>query len=193
MRGTYQTIIVNLTAIPAARKLLAIGGTTLLIARAPAGDAYGESAMKNLLDHLRDDHLKVRKLFRDFEAAAGESRREIAHQTLMELLLQASIEEDIVYPALPDRLEDRRRVAEAREEHQIARLLIADLWKLPPEDEGFAAKFAALAEVVNYHLQGVEHEMLPRLDRADERLAQRFAERKRELALRIFDQRGWIH
>src|SRR5687767_15593342 len=49
---------------------------------------------------LKTDHDKVKKLFDKFEKADPSEKKEIASQTLEELKVHASIEEQLLYPAL---------------------------------------------------------------------------------------------
>jgi hemerythrin superfamily protein len=56
---------------------------------------------------LKDDHRTVEKLFKDFEGARGEGRKEkLARQICLELSVHASIEEEIFYPACQGTVEE---------------------------------------------------------------------------------------
>lgn len=128
---------------------------------------------------LKRDHEVVKKLFEQYEAAGDEAYR--TKQTLFdtikaELLVHMDIEETIFYPvvkALPSE-EVKDGVREADEEHHVAKLLMAELSKMKPEDEQFDAKVTVLRENIEHHVQEEEGEMFPKAKKrlAKERLEQ---------------------
>jgi hypothetical protein len=135
------------------------------------------------VDLLKEDHRKVKALFKKFEnAEETEERRRIVEEAVQELKIHAQLEEEIVYPALSRVLDDEKLVPEAEEEHNIAKTLIAEIEKLDPEDEKYCAKFTVLGEYVDHHIEEEESEMLNRAKDTDvEELTNRLIERKEEL------------
>jgi hemerythrin-like domain-containing protein len=116
---------------------------------------------------LKDDHKKIRKLFKDFEQAgkgAKVTKGKIVDQILEELTVHTYLENEIMYPAvraaMPD-LEDD--VLESYEEHHVADVLCMELAAMRPDDEHFDAKTTVLIENVSHHIEEEEQEWFPKV------------------------------
>jgi hemerythrin superfamily protein len=127
---------------------------------------------------LREDHRAVKKLFKEFFATgerAHATRRRIADRIISELSVHSGVEETVLYPRA--RLAVPRadsEVLEALEEHHIVKATCAELEKMKPADERFAAKMQVLMENVTHHIREEESELFPKLRKAfsrDEMLA----------------------
>lgn len=120
--------------------------------------------MPDALQLLRDDHQKVKELFKEFENADdATTRKRIADTVIRELEVHTMIEEEIFYPVVRRQQGDTSEMMnEATEEHHVADLLIAELRDMPASNKQFAAKFTVLAENVKHHIQEEESEMLPK-------------------------------
>jgi hemerythrin-like domain-containing protein len=163
----------------------------------------------NAIDFLKKDHATVQDLFRQYESAGGR-RRELAEQIFTELEIHAALEEQLFYPALRGRVnpatlergspmaeeegedeasdvmaQEEDLVAEALEEHQEVKTLIAKLRTLDPGDAQFQSLFAELREGVEEHVGMEEDELMPDAQAALggelERLGGQLAERKEQL------------
>jgi hemerythrin-like domain-containing protein len=113
---------------------------------------------------LKDDHKKVKDLFRQFEKArSADRKKKIAEEAMHELTVHAEIEEEIFYPAAKAKAdkEGKELVAEAVEEHHVVKMLIGELQALTEVDEQYEAKFTVLIENVEHHIEEEEKEMLP--------------------------------
>lgn len=120
--------------------------------------------MPDALQMLRDDHMKVKELFRRFEQTEdSRTKGEIVGEALKALTIHAELEEEIFYPAMRREagIEDDT-MDEADEEHHVARVLIAELQKMRPTSSHYDAKFTVLAEAVKMHIDEEESEMLPK-------------------------------
>jgi hemerythrin-like domain-containing protein len=138
----------------------------------------------NAIELLKADHARVKALFRQYEGAGEQhaQQQELAEQIFTELEVHATLEEELFYPALRGRLgqettgqeitndeteEDETEdgeedlVAEALEEHQQVKALIAALRAMEPRDVQFQAKFAELREGVEEHVGMEEDELMP--------------------------------
>jgi len=139
------------------------------------------------LSMLKADHDKVRKMFKDFEkldTEDAEEKAQLVKRACTELKAHSQIENEIVYPALREAIEDDDLMNEARVEHEAAEELIAQLEEMQPEDEMYDAKFTVLGEYVNHHIAEEQKEMFPRARKAKIDLAElgeRIAQRKSEL------------
>jgi Hemerythrin HHE cation binding domain len=123
-------------------------------------DDEAESA-GDVFEMLKTDHRQVQELFTRFEDADKRTRASIAEETLTALEVHAALEEEIVYPAIAEVVEDEETINEAKEEHHVAKLLIKELHKMDAGDEAFATKFKVLGELVGHHIEEEEGEMFP--------------------------------
>jgi hemerythrin-like domain-containing protein len=113
---------------------------------------------------IKDDHKKVKDLFRQFEKArSADRKKKIAEEVFQELEVHAEIEEEIFYPAAKAKAdkEGKALVAEAVEEHHVVKVLIGELKALTEVNEQYEAKFTVLIENVEHHIEEEEKEMLP--------------------------------
>jgi hemerythrin superfamily protein len=106
---------------------------------------------------LRDDHRKVEKLFKDFDSAAGDGRKErLAREIGLELSVHSAIEEEIFYPACEGKV-DEELLKESYVEHDAAKLLIAEIDAANGEsDEYFDSKVKVLQEQIEHHVEEEE-------------------------------------
>ena len=116
---------------------------------------------EDVFEMLKADHRHVQDLFTKFEDADKRARASIADETLTALEVHAALEEELVYPAIAEVIDDEELVKEAREEHHVAKFLIKELRKMDAEDEGFSTKFKVLGELVGHHIEEEEGEMFP--------------------------------
>lgn len=142
------------------------------------------------IDLLKEDHDKVKKIFRDFEKAEDPSEKEqLVRQAIHELKIHAEIEEGLFYPAVREEIaekseENEELLDEALEEHHVLKLLISELENMKADDERFDAKFTVLAENVKHHIEEEEGEMFPKAKRTEansEEMATQMMERKENL------------
>lgn len=140
------------------------------------------------IELLTSQHRDVEKLFERFTRADGPDERErIASETISELRLHTTIEEELFYPAIReqgDELEDS--VLEDLEEHHVIEVLLDELESMQASAERFVAKFTVLTELVTHHVEEEEDEQFPlvREKVGDARLAglgQQMLDRYREL------------
>jgi hemerythrin superfamily protein len=144
-----------------------------------------ESRSKDAIALLKADHDKAQKLFKEFEEAKGEGRKEkLARQICLELTIHTMIEEEIFYPACKDAVEEDL-LKEAFVEHDSAKLLIAEIEANEGgSDEFFDAKVQVLSEQVDHHVKEEEEELFAQARKADldlDALGEQLATRKREL------------
>jgi hemerythrin superfamily protein len=99
---------------------------------------------------LKNDHRTVEDLFEKFESARSGSKRALAEQICNELKIHATIEEEIFYPALRDKIEDDT-LNEAYVEHDGAKVLINDIMA-NNDDEMLEAKVKVLSEEIKHHV-----------------------------------------
>jgi len=141
--------------------------------------------MPNAIQLIKRDHKKVEGLFVKFEQAKNASAKQrICQQVIQELEVHAKLEEEIFYPAVKKHIGEEEMLQEAKQEHQEAKSIMAELRKMNAEDEQFEEKFSELVEGVKHHVEEEEGEMLPKVEQSDMDLAgigEQLAERKQEL------------
>jgi hemerythrin superfamily protein len=134
---------------------------------------------------LKEDHRTVEKLFKDFEAAKGDGRKQkLAQQICLELSVHAQIEEELFYPACEGKIEEDL-LKEAYVEHDAAKILIAQIESGDGEsDDFFDAKVKVLSEEIEHHIEEEEGDLFKQVRAADidlKALAEQMAARKQEL------------
>ena len=144
-----------------------------------------ESKSQDAIALLKEDHRKVEKLFKDFESAKGDGRKEkLARQICLELSIHTKIEEEIFYPACDGKIEEDM-LKEAYVEHDAAKLLIAEIEAGNGEsDDFFDAKVKVLSEEIEHHVEEEEKELFPEVRKADidlKAVGEQLAERKKQL------------
>ena len=115
---------------------------------------------------LKEDHAKVKQLFRDFEASgarAFSTRKRIGDAIRQELEVHTRIEEDIFYPGVQSSAPEM--IAEAIEEHHVVDRILEELEQIEPADEKFTAKMTVLIENVEHHAEEEEKELFPGVKR----------------------------
>jgi hemerythrin superfamily protein len=144
---------------------------------------------------LQDDHQRVQKLFKQAEKLDAQEDsaelQEIVQTACMELTIHAEVEEELVYPAFRDVLEDTDMVVEAEIEHQSAKDLIAQLEEMDPSDERYKPTFTVLGEYINHHVNEEEKEIFPKVRKTDldlDGLGQQVVARKAELQAELGEE-----
>jgi hemerythrin superfamily protein len=152
-----------------------------------------ERKMQDAIALLKEDHRAVEKLFKEFEAAKGDGRKQtLARRICLELTVHTMIEEEIFYPACEGKV-DEDLIKEAYVEHDAAKVLIAEIEAGEGQgDEFFDAKVQVLGEQIDHHVDEEEKELFPKVRKADidvDALGERLASRRQEL-LRQFKAEG---
>ena len=142
----------------------------------------------SVLAMLKDDHKKVKGLFEEYKDANARKQQEIADTVIHELEVHAALEEELIYPAIREQIDEDDLMNEANEEHHLVHVLIAELKKLDPSDDIFRAKFTVLGELVKHHVKEEEGEMFTKAQKADvdwEELSAEVHERKEQLTAKM--------
>jgi hypothetical protein len=114
----------------------------------------------NAITLLKNDHASVDSLFKRFEALPDDAnpveKRDIVEKVITQLSIHAELEEQLLYPAMRERLDDGDDVLEGIEEHHVAKVLLWELDKLPATSERFDAKMTVLIEMIRHHVEEEE-------------------------------------
>ncbi len=126
------------------------------------------SAPSDAIAILKADHGRVTDLFDKFDGLgdrAHKTREATVGKIIEELSVHAGIEEEVLYPAVRERLaaKDDGRVLEALEEHHVVKLLLAELESMPSTSERYTAKVTVLREIVDHHVDEEENELFKKV------------------------------
>jgi hemerythrin-like domain-containing protein len=134
----------------------------------------------NVIDLLTNDHDKVSELFEEFES---HRQIEIANRIFKELEIHATLEEEIVYPAMQQLDEDM--ITESLVDHDMVRDMIEELRGIEISDEKYLDKFEELRASVEDHVAVEETELFPvmeqKLSNELDNMGMRCQKRKEEL------------
>ena len=142
---------------------------------------------KDACELLDSDHQKVERLFSEYDAATDSPTKSRLAQTIcMELIVHATIEEEIFYPAFLDATEDKDLHHEAEIEHDGAKQLIAKIEAAGPDDDYFDSMVSVLSEMIKHHVKEEEQAggMFAEARKSDmdlDALGEQLATRKSEL------------
>ena len=124
-------------------------------------------ARNELITQLKEDHQRVKKAYARYRRLDAEqdadTREALVTQVLDELDLHARLEEELLYPAAREALEDTDQIDEAVVEHEMLHLLIGQLRELEPGSNEHQARFTVLCEYTLHHVKEEEREMFPQL------------------------------
>lgn len=118
--------------------------------------------MSDITKVLRDDHARVKRLF--LRANQSSEDLEIALDVCDELIIHATIEEEIFYPALR---EAKAALAdEAEDDHEAVKEIIAEIEDLDPDDPAVRTMMMMLQKKVMRHVEKEEKVLFPLLEQA---------------------------
>jgi len=120
------------------------------------------------IELILEDHRTVDELFDRFEAVTdtvdSAEKRELVSQIVRELSIHASIEEQVFYPAVRERLPQGDEVVhESLDEHQAVKELLAAIEDTDPADPKFDERVTMLIREVRHHVEEEERDILPAL------------------------------
>jgi hemerythrin superfamily protein len=134
---------------------------------------------------LREDHQKLKELFDQFGKTTNKNeKRNIVTAAIAALEVHATLEEELIYPAWQEHVEEHGLTDESLAEHHVVHLLINELKEINPEDERYNAKFTVLSEHVTHHIKEEEGKMFLQAEKADvdwDRLTKHVIERRQSL------------
>jgi len=141
------------------------------------------------IELLIADHENVRRLFDEYEElvddeADDEDKQALAEEICAMLTVHSMLEEEIVYPAAREAVDDEEMLDEAVVEHQSVNDLIAQIQEMEPSEELYDAKVKVLAELVEHHVREEEDELFPKLEASEldlEEMGNTLIERRAEL------------
>jgi hemerythrin superfamily protein len=143
----------------------------------------------NAIELLITDHENVRRLFDEYEELADdeadeEDRKALADEICAMLTVHSMLEQEVIYPAAREAVDDQEQLDEAEAEHQQIDDLIAEIQEMEPGDESYDEKLTLLSEQVEHHVREEEDELFPMMEASEldlDELGRALAERRAEL------------
>ena len=143
------------------------------------------SSAKDAIAVLEADHRPVDGWFDDYEALdADADKKALAAKICLALRVHTQIEEELFYPPAREATGDTDLLDEAVVEHAGAKILIAEIEAMQPDQPLYDAKVKVLGEQVRHHVEEEETELFPEVRETDidlEALGAKLAARKAEL------------
>jgi hypothetical protein len=117
------------------------------------------------LELLKQDHEKVKELFKEAEGAGDKKQQKrIFKEIKTELDVHARIEETVFYPAMEEHDELKEMVLESLEEHKQVKTVLRQMARLSPSNETFRPKLKVLKDNVEHHAEEEEEgKMFPKI------------------------------
>src|SRR4051794_8455721 len=114
---------------------------------------HSEEFSMNAVKLLKADHEEVAAMFEKFDGADEEEKAGLAEQVCQMLTVHAQIEEELLYPAARETLQEDEEdlVDEAAVEHASIKELVDQIEAASPSDALFEAKVKVLGEYVTHH------------------------------------------
>jgi hemerythrin superfamily protein len=115
---------------------------------------------------LKQDHKKLRELFRDFRSTKDDADRksELVAEIIELLTVHTYIENEVMYPKVRELLPDvEDDILESYEEHHVADVLCVELYGMKADAERFDAKTTVLIENVSHHMEEEEQGWFPKV------------------------------
>jgi hemerythrin superfamily protein len=132
---------------------------------------YASAGTVDAVAILLDDHIKIKKHFRDFRLlylAGGLAEAEqVAQQICRELTVHTTLEEEIFYPEARATIDTPELIDEAKAGHAIAKELIALIMGGSIADKNYAARVGMLAEYVSHHVREEQQELFPKVRQSE--------------------------
>jgi transcription termination factor NusB len=123
----------------------------------------------DLISVIISDHRAVEQVFVELETghATPEQRRGLADHVIAELVRHSVAEEQHMYPAVREVLEDGDRIADHEiEEHAEAEQMMKDLDGVNAGSAAFDQLMSNLISDVRHHIEEEEQDLLPKLQSA---------------------------
>lgn len=143
----------------------------------------------NAFTLLKDDHKKVKKLFKEFQSIkkrddSDERKSELTKEICREIKVHTQLEEEIFYPSARQAIGDEDVMEEAGIEHASVKQLVSQLESMEPGDPHYDAIVKVMSEYVEHHVREEEDQMFPMLKKAKldaKGLGEQITRRKEEL------------
>ncbi|MEO9062058.1 MAG: hemerythrin domain-containing protein [Nitrosospira sp.] len=125
---------------------------------------------KDAIELLMEDHARVKEIFRKFENSSkrkcAEEKEEMVDEICRELALHMQLEEEILYPAVRESIEDGGLMNKAMVERSSVKELILEIQSMNASDPMYEATVAMLNEYVGHHMEEEESRIFPEIKKS---------------------------
>lgn len=124
-----------------------------------------------IVEILTEDHDRLLVLFAAFErlrqSAADDAKQTLVEIACTEIVIHAQVEEEHLYTALADAMDDLFLLEQAEVEHAAIRRLVTELETMQAGDRLYDATFMVLASCVSAHIEHGQTRLFPLMDSLD--------------------------
>lgn len=123
---------------------------------------------RQIVDMLIEDHDRLLVLFAEFEklrlSASDDAKQTVVEMACTEIVIYAQIEENYLYPAMAEVMDDTFPLERAQVQHLMMRRLVAELESMQAGDPFYDAKFAVLATYLASHIEHEQSRLFPLME-----------------------------
>jgi hypothetical protein len=141
-----------------------------------------------IVDILTEDHDRLLVLFAAFErlreSGSDDARQTLAEIACTEIVIHVQVEEEHLYPALAEAMDDVFLLEQAEVEHAMVRRLVTEIETMQASDRLFDATFTVLTACMTTHIGHDQTRLFPLMDTLDlpfDALTQDIGARRHEL------------
>ena len=124
-----------------------------------------------IVDILSEDHDRLLVLFAAFErlrqGGSEDARQTLVEIACTEIVIHLQVEEEHLYAALADAMDDLFLLEQAEVEHGVVRRLVAGMESMQAGDRLYDATFAVLAATLTAHIEMEQTRLFPLMDGLD--------------------------
>jgi hypothetical protein len=142
----------------------------------------------DIVDILTEDHDRLLVLFAAFErlrqGASDDARQTLVEIACTEIVIHLQVEEEHLYAALAETMDDLFLLEQAEVEHATVRRMVTDIETMQASDRLYDATFSVLAACLTTHIEHEQTRLFPLMDGLDlpfDALAQDIRIRRHEL------------
>jgi hypothetical protein len=124
-----------------------------------------------IVDIFTEDHDRLLVLFAAYDrlrqTASEDARQTLVEIACTEIVIHVQVEEEQLYAALADAMDDLFVLEQAEVEHAIVRRLVAEIETMQAGDRLFDATFTVLAACLTKHIEHDQTTLFPLMDGLD--------------------------
>ena len=124
-----------------------------------------------IIDILTEDHDRLLVLFAAFErlrpSASDDALQTLVEIACTEIVIHLQVEEEHLYAALADAMDDRFLLEQGEVEHALVRRLVGEMETMQAGDRLYNATFTVLAAALTAHIENEQTRLFPVMEELD--------------------------